>query len=32
MSRNTLVIRFWLLLLLLVAVAMVLGSEPWGPT
>jgi hypothetical protein len=32
MSRNTLVIRFWLLMLLLVAVAMFLGSEPWGPT
>ena len=32
MFRNTLYVRFCLLLLLLVAVAMFLGSEPWGPT
>jgi hypothetical protein len=32
MFRNTLYVRFCLLMLLLVAVAMFLGSEPWGPT
>jgi hypothetical protein len=32
MSRTTVVPRLWLLMLLLVAVAVFLGSEPWGPT
>jgi hypothetical protein len=32
MFRNTLVVKFWLLMLLLVTVAMFLGADPWGPT
>jgi hypothetical protein len=31
MSRNTLYAKFVLLVLVLGAVAMFLGSEPWGP-
>jgi hypothetical protein len=32
MFRNTLYVKFWLLMLLLVAVAVFLGADPWGPT
>ena len=32
MFRNAMYVRFCLLMLLLVAVAVFLGSEPWGPT
>jgi hypothetical protein len=31
MFRSTLVLKFWLLMLLLVAVAALLGADPWGP-
>jgi hypothetical protein len=31
MFRNTLVLKFWLLMLLVVAVAVFLGADPWGP-
>ena len=31
MFRNATYVKFALLLLTLVAVAMVMGSEPWGP-
>jgi len=32
MFRNTLYVRLALLMLLLLAAAVFLGSEPWGPT
>jgi hypothetical protein len=31
MSRTTPYLRFWVLMLLLVAVAVFLGADPWGP-
>jgi hypothetical protein len=31
MSRNTLYVRFVLLVIVLGTLASVLGSEPWGP-
>ena len=31
MFRNALYVRFVLLMLVLVAVSMFLGSDPWGP-
>jgi hypothetical protein len=31
MSRNATYVKFALLMLLLVALAMFMGSEPWGP-
>ena len=31
MLRNTLYVRFALLMLLLVALAMFMGADPWGP-
>jgi hypothetical protein len=31
MFRNTLVLKFWLLMLLVAAVAVFLGADPWGP-
>ena len=31
MSRNATYVKFALLLLLLVALAMFLGGDPWGP-
>jgi hypothetical protein len=31
MSRNTTYVKFALLMLLLVALAMFMGSDPWGP-
>jgi|GEM_PF-2599488 len=31
MSRTTLQVRFVLLMALLVALAMFIGTEPWGP-
>jgi len=32
MFRNTLYVRLALLMLLLLAASVFLGSEPWGPT
>jgi hypothetical protein len=31
MFRSTLIVKFWLLMLLLVAVSALLGADPWGP-
>jgi hypothetical protein len=31
MSRNATYVKFALLMLLLVALAMLMGSDPWGP-
>ena len=31
MSRTTPYLRFWVLMLLLVAVSALLGADPWGP-
>jgi len=31
MARNALYVKLFLLVLVLVTIAMVLGNEPWGP-